>query len=115
MELPAGARGAYRVSATGTYNGYAVGTAETVYAVTERDPELDEVASDPLFLAAVAEAAEGRHYTPDRYDRPLTDEGAGRKVLDRVETPLWRAPGLLALAALMLGLSWVLRRRSGYR
>jgi len=115
IEVPAGDRGSYRVSVSGSNAGFAVGSAATVFAVTERDPELDEVASDTRFLAALAAATSGKHYTPDDYGRPLTDAAAGRKVLDRVETPLWRAPGLLALAGLLLGLSWILRRRSGYR
>jgi len=115
IELPTGERGSYRVRVQGSMSGFQVGSADTVFAVTERDPELDEVSADTRFLAALAAAVEGAHYTPDSYERPLSDDAAGRKVLDRVETPLWRAPGLLALAGLLLGLSWILRRRSGYR
>jgi uncharacterized membrane protein len=115
VEVPAGARGAYRVLVTGTSSGFTIGAAETVFAVTERDPELDEVAADARFLAALAEATDGRHYAAGDYGAPLRDESAGRRVLDRVETPLWRAPGLALLAGLLASISWILRRRSGFR
>ncbi len=115
IERPAGERGSYKVRASAAAGGAAIDAAETVFAVTARDPELDEVASDGDFLRALAEATGGRYYGPGDYGAPLRDEGAGRRVLDRVETPLWRGPGLLGLSGLLLGLSWILRRRGGSR
>jgi len=115
VELPAEARGSYRVIVSARTQGGVIGGAETVFAVTERDPELDEVAADAAFLRALAEVTGGKYVPPGAIEPPLRDGGAGRRVLDRVETPLWSAPGLALFAGLFAGIAWILRRRSGYR
>ena len=95
--------------------GAVVGSAETVYAVTMRDPELDEVVPDGAFLSWLSERTEGRWYDPGATGPILRDASAGRTVFDRHEVPLWRSPALALWIGLCAGLAWVLRRRNGLR
>ena len=107
--------GAWRVEVVATFEGQQVGQAETVFAVTDRDPELDEVVADEAFLRELAERSGGAWQSASSPAAPLRDNDAGRRVMDRVETPLWAAPGWVLLAALFASLSWWLRRRAGLR
>jgi uncharacterized membrane protein len=115
LEWPAKRRGAWRAKAAVTRGEEAIGEAETVFAVTSRDPELADVRPDGDFLAALAQATGGRYYGPGQDGPLLVDAGAGRTVSDRREIPVWRAPVLAALALLGLGGAWVVRRRAGLR
>jgi len=93
-----------------------VGAADTVFAVTTRDPELDEVSPDEAFLGwLAASVSAGRHHGPGELGPVLTDPDAGRVVRDRKETPLWRAPLLALWVGLFAGLAWWVRRRAGLR
>lgn len=107
--------GTHRVSAEVRSGDDVVGEAGTVFAVTTRDPELDEVAPDTAFLSWLTEAVDGRLHAPGELGPVLVDPDAGRVVRDRRETPLWRAPVLAFGVALLAGLAWWLRRRSGLR
>ncbi|MEZ4322466.1 MAG: glutamine amidotransferase [Myxococcota bacterium] len=115
LTLGAKVRGTHRVKVVVTRDGAEVGTADTVYAVTARDPELDEVAPDDGFLAALAARVDGRFHPAGELGPVLTDPSAGRVVWDRRETALWRAPLLALLVALFAGSAWIVRRRSGLR
>ncbi len=112
---PAAVAGAHRVSVTVTQDAEEVGEAETVYAVTTRDPELDQVSPDVAFLRWWAARSGGRFVASGEDASPLRDPDAGRVVRDRRETPLWRAPGAVALLLLCAGLAWWIRRASGLR
>jgi hypothetical protein len=101
--------------ATVRVEGREIGVAETVFAVTSRDPELDEVAPDPRFLAWLGGATGGRLHLPGDPGPMLIDPDADRVVRERKETPLWRAPLLSLLVGLSAGLAWVIRRRAGLR
>lgn len=115
LELPAEVRGAHRIDVEVRAGGALVGTDNTVYAVTTRDPELDEVAPDAAFLTWLAAATEGAYHGPDDFGAPLRDPNSGRTVWEPRETPLWRAP-LLGFGILLFGgLAWIVRRRSGLR
>ncbi len=115
IEVPADTRGAHRVTAVVSSRGGAVGTESTVYAVTTRDPELDEVAPDESFLRWLAASTQGTYYGPGDFGQPERDPDAGRTVWERREIPLWRAP-ILGFGVLLLGgLAWIVRRRSGLR
>ena len=107
--------GTHRVQAEVTEAPGAVAEARTVYAVTTRDPELDEVAPDSGFLKWVASSTGGQFHGPGERGAVLIDETAGRAVREVREAPLWRAPGLALLIGLFAGLAWYLRRRSGLR
>ncbi|MCB9762853.1 MAG: hypothetical protein H6739_23835 [Alphaproteobacteria bacterium] len=115
VEVAADARGPWKVEAEARADDARLGVGETVFAVTARDPELDEVSPDEAFLARLAETIGGTHYTIDGYGDPLWDDSAGRRVDERVETPLWSAPLIPLLLGVLLSLSWWLRRRRGLR
>jgi uncharacterized membrane protein len=107
--------GTHHVEVQARKDGVRLGEARTVYAVTARDPELEEVAADTTFLKALAEAAEGRFVGDGSWAAPLRDEDAGRWVTDRKETPLWSAWWVPLVAGLFGSVSWWARRRGGGR
>jgi uncharacterized membrane protein len=114
LELPADRNGAHQVDVTvGGPNEEL--SANTVYAVSARDPELDELKPDPAFLQWLAARTEGQFHASGDFAAPLRDAEAGRTVWDRQETPIWRAPILMAWALLFAGLAWLVRRRGGGR
>lgn len=115
LELLAEERGAHRVEARVTNRGQLIGEEDTVYAVTTRDPELDEVIPDTAFLQWLATSVDGTFVGPGDRATPLRDPTSGRTVWDRRETPLWRAPGLILWIGLFGGLAWIVRRRAGMR
>jgi len=115
FELDTLASGGYRATAAVSDAQGLLGRADTLFAVTERDPELDEVAPDPGFLAALAAATGGRAVAVGDFAPPTRDPGAVRVVSDWHETPLWRAPALAFWVALWAGIAWTVRRRSGLR
>ena len=87
----------------------------TVFAVTEREPELEEVAPDMAFLAALAEQVGGRFHAPGEHGAPLEDPASGRRVEEIVETSLWDVPLVALLVGLFAPLSWWIRRVGGGR
>lgn len=116
VSLPAEARGAHRVKVVAKSAGGApLGTASTAYAVTTRDPELEEVEPDGAFLRTLAARTGGRFVAPGERAEPLRAPDAGRRVRDRAETPLYAAPAVPLLFGLLVSASWWARRRSGYR
>lgn len=121
MVMPADHPGTHRVKATveivSKQEGpnEIVGQAETVFAVTTRDPEMDEIAPDEGFLRWLASSADGVYHPPGELGAISTDPAAGRVVNERRETALWRAPLLATWIALFAGLAFLIRRRSGLR
>lgn len=107
--------GTHRIQATVRVEGKVVGEASSVFAVTTRDPELDEVAPDEAFLSWWTGALAGRLHGPGELGPVLVDPDAGRIVRDRRETALWRAPLLALWVAAFAGLAWWIRRRAGLR
>ena len=90
---------------------------ETVFAVTERDPELSEIIPDSNYLqqlvalygdrAAYRAAGDGAG--------PLLDRDAVRAIPERRETHLATAPLVALLFGLFASAAWWLRRRNGGR
>lgn len=112
VELQVDRRGPYRVKVLAEGHG----AAETVFAVTARDPELEELAADPAFLQAVAAAAEGGQWVePGGSVAPTLDGEAGRWVEERREVVLWSHPLVALVAGVLASLAWGLRRRGGGR
>ena len=109
-----GPENAVRVEATDAA-GNALGEARSAWAVTNRDPELDEVEPDSDFLQQLAERTNGLYVPPGSFQEPLRDNLSGRTVRDRKETPLGTAPWVPLLAGIFLSTSWWLRRKGGYR
>ncbi len=107
-------RGAHRVKV----NAGSVGTAaETVFAVSARDPELVEIVPDEVFLKELV-AAYGQDAAwrgPGEWAPPLVDEQAGRVVQDRQETSLATSPIIALLFGVFASLAWWLRRKGGAR
>jgi len=108
--------GAWRVQAEALDNkGRVIHRAGTVLAVTERDPELDEIVPDLEFLQAVAEAAGGAFHPPGQAGPPEQDPGNRRSIEQLEQTPLWDVPLVALLVGLFGSASWWLRRRAGGR
>lgn len=112
---PATEQGAHRVTARVHQGEQEVGRGETVFAVTSRDPELEDVTADAGFLSWLASSHGGEHYSAGSGGEVVIDPSAGRTVQERVETSLGRAPGLMAWVMMFSGLGWWTRRRSGLR
>lgn len=115
FEVPATRRGAWTVQAVAGPARSPIGVDQTSFAVTDRDPELDDIRPDSAFLMSLAAKTGGQYYAPGEYGEPLWDEDAARRVEEVIETPLWSAPVIPLLAGLFLSLSWFLRRRRGLR
>lgn len=107
--------GAHRVTLQVEDDGTSVGEGSTVFAITTRDPETDEVIPDEAFLRWLAQRGQGAYHGPGEAVAPVVDPEAGRTVLDRRETSLASAPLLGLLSVLFAGLAWIVRRRSGLR
>ena len=113
--LPATGQGAHRVTARVRHRGQEVGRGESVFAVTSRDPELEDVTADPEFLSWLASSHGGERYDAESGGDVVIDPDAGRTVRERVETSLGRTPGLMAWVMVFSALGWWTRRRSGLR
>lgn len=111
----AGPSGTHRVEAEVRVGERVVGTASSVFAVTDRDPELDEVAPDARFLDWWTGELGGRLHPPGELGPLLLDPDAGHVVDDRRETALWRAPALALWTLLFAGIAWWVRRKAGLR
>jgi hypothetical protein len=90
-------------------------TGGTVFAVTEREPELEDVLPDHAFLEALAQATGGRYYPPGQAGPPLEDPDSRRQVEHLRELPLWDIPLVALIIGLFAPLSWFVRRRGGGR
>ena len=106
-------RGAHRVE-VGTGNRSAE-RGSTVFAVSNRDPELAQIQPDRVFLEQLATlyGDEGRYLEPGANLELLVDEEAVRTVPDRKVTSLGGAPLVALLFGVFASAGWILRRRSG--
>lgn len=114
VTFPAAKRGAHRAIVKLGGDGRA-SEAATVFAVTNRDPELDDVIPDAAYLQWLAQRTNGRYIGPGEALDLLRDPDAGRTVWNRKELPLWRAPALALWFGTFIGLAWIVRRRVGLR
>jgi uncharacterized membrane protein len=114
VELEASQRGAWTVALVAGEEG-GLGRDGTRFAVTDRDPELEDIQPAEGFLSQLATTTGGLHYRPGDYGPPRLDPDAGRTVKEVRETPLWSSPLWALLAGLALSVSWWLRRRRGLR
>ena len=93
------------------------GTAETVFSVTSRDPELAEITPDSEFLQALAAAYGdgGKFYPEGTVNAPLRNPDAVRVVNEARTVSLGSVPLVALVFGLFSGLAWWIRRRSGGR
>ncbi|MEO0603687.1 MAG: glutamine amidotransferase, partial [Myxococcota bacterium] len=115
LVVPAERSGTHRVDVSVTSQGEEVGSAESVFAVTTRDPEVDEVAPDVSFLTWLAASTRGVFHGAGDFGDVLVDPDAGRTVQEVHEVALWRAPLLAVIVCLAAGIAWFVRRRAGLR
>jgi len=94
-----------------------VDEAETVFSVSARDPELEEIAPDTEFLSKLAAlyGERGAFRAAGDLSDPLADNDAVRKVHDRRQTTLSSPPLIAVLFALLASCSWWIRRQTGMR
>ena len=106
-------QGAHQVEVRG--GPLAAERAETVFAVSARDPELSEIAPDPAYLRTVAAlyGDRGRLVEGDAAAGALLDPGATRRSPQRAELRLAKAPALGLVFGALFGLGLWLRRRFG--
>lgn len=100
-----------RLSSSSTIRG------ESVFAVSDRDPELVELEARPQLLqdlAAAAGDAAGYRGPGDRQG-PLLDADAGRERLDRRVKSLSAVPLVGLLFGVLASAAWWMRRRAGAR
>jgi hypothetical protein len=105
--------GAYRVRAA--IGATEAESAETVFAVLARDPELDDILPDAGFLQALATSYRGTYYPPGDWGKLVMDDSAGHVVNDRRDVDLAATPLVAVLAGVLASGAWYLRRRSGAR
>ncbi len=108
--------GAYRLRATATLGGRQTTALEEVVLVEPAGPELREPGTRPALLRALARVTGGR-YLEKAASLPADLKLLQPRVLQanwRKDLALWSRWWSLALAVLLLGLDWVLRRRFGY-
>lgn len=115
FDVPADARGAWRIRARATRGGVVLGEGASVFAVTTRDPELEQLDPDEAFLRRLAARTGGRYVAPGADEAPLVDASAGRVVRDRREVALAALPAVAVVVLACLGAAFVLRRRHGFR
>jgi hypothetical protein len=110
-EWPAADPGTWRITIEGATGEDAV---ERRINVVSPNRELDDAGCRADLLERLA-ASTGGAYRPIERARELAELVAARaRAGDRLheERPVWNAPGLLLLLALLLGLEWFLRKRS---
>jgi len=108
--------GDYQLEVQASQNGQVLGQDKARFLVVKRDVEMDQPASDPGLLAALASASGGRSCAPEEFPEVLAEL---RQRLKEMEVPvatrvtLWdRWPVLLIFVGLT-SLEWFLRKRWG--
>jgi hypothetical protein len=89
--------------------------AETVFAATDRDPELAEIRPDVNFMRQLVELYGERGAWRPRGSREpaLVDEAAQQFIPEQREVSLASAPVAALLFGLLSSLAWWIRRRAG--
>jgi uncharacterized membrane protein len=90
--------------------------AETVFSVTNRDPELAEIVPDGVFLKKLTAAYGSKRAVyrgPGNTDAPMQDESAVRVVDERKQTSLAAVPLTALFFGVFASAAWWVRRRNG--
>lgn len=90
-------------------------TGTRLVVVVENNPELENIVPKTDVTRLLAEASSGQTYLlDDDTFQPEFREPEILKVTSREEQDLWSGADVLALACLLFGLEWWLRRKLGY-
>jgi hypothetical protein len=91
------------------------GQAQSVFAVSAREPEFEEMVPDGMFLRSLV-ASFGDNATfrgPGNLEPPLVSEDSSRQLIERKETSLATIPWVAVWFGLFASLAWMVRRRGG--
>jgi len=88
-------------------------SAETVFAASDRNPEMLELIPNPELMSTLANLYDGKAYNSP--GEPLVDPTAERETPQKALAMLGFAPIVGVLFALFAALAWFLRRRGGAR
>ncbi len=106
--------GRYRFTGRARSGSNALGTVEGVFAVDSLGTEMERLEADHELLARVAEAGNGRLWSPDSLGAlGDTFRSISQAEEERVQVALWDSPWVFALFVLFASLEWLLRRRRG--
>lgn len=107
--------GVYRVIGRTSIAGHPIEASDT-FLVRDNGTELDRPIGDRATLESIASATRGEALGPvDRLPARLAfDPPRIVRVDRRTDVELWSRPSVLVLVIGLLGLEWLLRRRSGY-
>lgn len=116
VSLPTPEEGTLRITAEVPAIAGEYGEGEVRVSVSDREGELEDPATRPDLMAAIAEATGGK-VLPDRPDPQDAERRAVDALLatERTVESLWAHPLLLLLLVVPLGAEWILRRRMGLR
>ena len=105
--------GAHRIEAALVADPRQAGS--SVFAASDRDPELSEIIPDRAFLRNLAAlyGEQGRFVPSGSSEQPLANDEAVREVRDRREVDLASAPIVALFFGLFASGAWIVRRREG--
>ncbi|MGQ9503878.1 MAG: hypothetical protein ACUVQR_03120 [Thermogutta sp.] len=108
--------GDYRVEIQATQNGQLLGQDKARFVVVKRDVEMDQPASDPGLLAALAATSGGRSCAPEELPDVLSELQQKIKELEvpiATRKTLWDRWPVLLLFVALTSVEWFLRKRWG--
>ena len=115
VDVPAPARGVYRVAATAVTGADAPRRAEAAVLVGSADLELTDPRRQDPVLQRLAEHAGGRYREAADVDALVADIRAGGAAAPPVPRDLWHTVWAFALIVTLVSTEWMLRRRWGLR
>ncbi len=114
FRLRPGLKGGYRIRATAELNGRPLGSDDTIFEVTEDNPEFDDLSLRPDVMKLLADRTGGASIgIEDSPDGLKFQEPEVEKIIGTKDFPLWDNALALVLVCSALIMEWFLRRRWG--